>query len=151
MNRNTTTVARPLIAALLLAALALIGVGCDDADLNQLGAPGAHNVTYTLELGDGSITVVSSEGATQTSDDPLVLASPTHTDFTLILRNAGQQEHSLTLYADEARTLEMARSLPIATGEETRLVVHFHDRQEAYFADESDPEAMSGAIEVREE
>ena len=143
MMRSATATVRPLFGAGLLAVAVLLGVACeDDGALNQLGAPGAHSVTYTLELGDGSITVASSEGATQTSDDPLILASPTHTDFTLILRNVGQQEHALTLYADEAHTLEMSRSLTIGAGEETRLVVHFHDRQEAYFADDGNPEAM---------
>lgn len=150
MNRNTT-IARLLLGICLLVGATLLGLACDDTDLNQLGAPGAHNVVYTLELGDGSITVVSSDGATQTSDVPLVLASPTHTDFTIILRNVGQQHHSLTMWADEARTFEVSRSLTIATGEETRMVIHFHDRQNAYFADEAAPEAMSGRIEVREQ
>lgn len=151
MNAQPARFPRVLAVSLILAVLAFVSAGCDDTDLNQLGAPGAHDVSYTLELGDGSITVASSDGATQISDVPLVLGSPTHTDFTLILRNVGQQEHALTLYADEARTFEVSRSLSIATGEETRIVIHFHDPQEAYFVDESDPEAMSGAIEVREE
>ena len=151
MNRTQHKFARVLLGLLLLALVTSALAACDDADLNQLGAPGAHNVTYTLELGDGSITVASSEGATQTSDNPLVLGSPTHTDFTLILRNVGQQQHALTLYADEAHTLEMSRSLTIGAGEETRMVVHFHDRQDAYFVDDGDPDAMSGRIEVREE
>ncbi len=151
MNAQPARFPHVLAVSLILAVLALVSAGCDDVDLNQLGAPGAHDVSYTLELGDGSIMVASSEGAAQTSDVPLVLGSPTHTDFTLILRNVGQQQHALTLYADEAHTLEMSRSLTIGAGEETRMVVHFHDRQDAYFVDDGDPDAMSGRIEVREE
>ena len=150
MNLRWSWSTRTLVGLVLTTMLFAAGA-CDDGDLNQLGADGAHSVTYTLELGDGSITVAGSEGATLISDDPLVLGSPTHTDFTIILRNVGTQEHSLTLYADEAHTLEMSRTPTIASGEETRLVVHFHDAQEAFFADDSDPAAMSGQIVVREE
>jgi len=45
----------------------------------------------------------------------------------------------------------MSRSLPVPPGQESRIVIHFHDEQEAYFADDLDPARMSGTIEVREE
>lgn len=134
-----------------LTVLALAGVACDDTDLNQLGAPGAHTVTYTLDLTEGSITVASSEGATQISEAPLVLGSPTHTDFTMIFHNLTEMERSVTLYADEARTLEMASTPVIPPGQESRIVIHFHDEQKTYFADSLAPDTLSGTIEVHAE
>ena len=132
---------------LLTSALALVVVvGCNDEDLNQMGAAGAHQTTVTITAYDHWF-VVDGDGG------PGVVAQrsiPLHNDVTFRVTNAGEAVHSFALYADAEGEGLLVRTEAIPPGGSAVATFHFHDAQVAYFRDDNHAGEMTGELHVVE-
>ena len=134
------------VVVLLTSALALLVVGCNDEDLNQLGAAGAQQTTIEITANDHWFAVDGDGGPGEVAQRSI----HSHNDVTFQVTNAGSVVHSFALYADaEGRGL-LVRTEPIPPGGSAVARFHFHDAQVAYFQDDDHAKEMMGELHVVE-
>lgn len=135
------------VAVLLASALALlVVVGCNDEDLNQMGAAGAHQTTIEVTAYDHWFLVDGAGGAGELAQKDI----HAHNDVTFHVTNAGSVTHSFALYADAERQSLLVRTEPIPPGGSAEARFHFHDPQVAYFQDDDHADGMMGELHVIE-
>jgi hypothetical protein len=114
-------------------------------DLNRFGAPGAHRIEFTIELRDDRLIVA--QGASEPGLIPVLLV-PAHSDVTFRIENAGDEPHSLHLWASEQARDLLAASPEVPPGQSAVFTYHFHDAQEAFLRDEAHPEEIRARVVV---
>ncbi len=133
----------------VLAMLAFSMAACEDDDLNQFGAEGAHQAVVEITAHDhwfevaGDTNSGGSGGVAQAHIHP-------HSDVTFHVTNAGAVSHSFALYADEAGNDLLVGTGLIPPGEMAVATFHFHDPQTAYFQDDDHASEMRGELHVSE-
>ncbi len=130
----------------LTSVLALVVVGCNDEDLNQMGATGAHLTTVTVTAYDHWFVVDGDGGPGEVAQRSIHL----HNDVTFRVTNAGEAVHSFALYADAEGQGLLVRTEAIPPGGSAVATFHFHDAQVAYFRDDDHADEMTGELHVVE-
>jgi hypothetical protein len=139
-------VTRTLLPLVMVALTTMVLAACEDEDLNEFGAAGAHETMVEVVVHDGWFVVDGSGGAgevAQAQIDP-------HNDVTFHVTNAGVEVHSFALYADAAGQDLLVETGPIPPGESAVATFHFHDVQVAYFRDNNYTGELVGELRVGE-
>lgn len=135
-----------VIGPLLVLAITALGA-CDDAALNELGAPGALQETVEVRLGDFWLAPAAGEPVEAGGFFGRVRP---HNDVTFRVVNEGGVSHALTLYATgDAADILVATPL-IEPGQAVELRFHFHDATTVLLRDDGYPELMSARLEIIE-
>jgi len=135
------------LACLLALVLAGALVACNDEALDQLGAPGAHEVTLEVQMGDYWLAPASGEPVAPGGE---LARLPAHSDVTFHVRNVGSVAHALVIYSEDASDILVAAPR-LAPGTEAEVRFHFHDEMTVLMRDEEYPDEMRALVVVLEE
>lgn len=137
---------RKLLAMMvLISTVTLLVAACEDEDLNQFGATGAHETMVEITAHDGWFVVDGSGGPGEVAQAQI----HPHNDVTFHVTNAGAEVHSFALYADAEGHDLLVSTGEIPAGEAAVATFHFHDVQVVYFRDD-DSDEMVGELHVQE-
>lgn len=140
---------RKLVAGIALGLAVLALAACEDEDLNQFGAEGAHQAMVELIAHDHWFEVASEMNSGGPGEVAQAHIHP-HSDVTFHVTNAGAEVHSFALYADADGQDLLVSTGPIPPGESAVATFHFHDAQVAYFQDDDHASEMTGELHVSE-
>ena len=134
--------------AISVALLAIAACGCNDEALDQLGAPGAHEITVEVRMGDYWLAPAS---GTPTPAGGELARIPAHSDVTFHVVNDGAVTHTLIVYASDTADDVLVAAPRLAPGTAADVRFHFHDAMTALLLDAEYPDESRALLVVIED